>query len=193
MAVWTTHVEGKMLKAMEKEYDKAVVIRVLEASQELLKTIGAPLFTANLAPLCDRLETLLDEKAKCQRDVDEEDRDYDEKLLCALVDLVSEVSKTYQGTFVRFAPKMTKFLNPQRSVGDRTLFIGCYADCLKANTDLVPTMAEQLLPLAFNCINDEDETLYRNTVYCIGILCEFSGAVLAPRYMEILACINKVL
>jgi hypothetical protein len=105
----------------------------------------------------------------------------------ALVDLVSEVAKTYQGTFARFAPKMTKFLNPKRSIGDRTLFIGCYADCLKSNRDLVPGMAEQLLALAFECINDPDDSLYRNTVYCVGILCEFSGATLVPHYSEILA------
>jgi hypothetical protein len=39
-SIWSQHLEGKLLKAMEKEYDKSVVIRVLEATQEILKIIG---------------------------------------------------------------------------------------------------------------------------------------------------------
>jgi hypothetical protein len=54
-------------------------------------------------------------------------------------------------------------------------------------------MAEALLNLAIECINDPDEDVYRNTVYCIGILCEFSGTVLVPRYLEILGYVNKVI
>lgn len=33
---------------------------------------------------------------------------------------------------------------------------------------------------------DEDTTIYRSTAFCLGVLCEFAGAILTPQSADIL-------
>lgn len=54
-----------MVHALEKEHDQSTVVRVLEAIQELLSTIGVPLLTNSLTAIIERVGLLLDEKAPC--------------------------------------------------------------------------------------------------------------------------------
>lgn len=49
------------------------------------------------------------------------------------------------------------------------------------------------MPCALANLNDEDSSMYRNTVFCIGVLYEFAGALLAPRALEILQYLWKVI
>lgn len=127
---------------MEKENDKATVVRCLEAIQELLSTIGVSLLTNSLTAIIERVGLLLDEKAPCQRDLDEEDRDYDETLQTSVVEVVTEISKKVENGFANFGPKMMKYLALTRSTSERNLFIGCFGDCLRACPGMVSQLVE---------------------------------------------------
>ena len=54
-----------MIHALEKEFDKATVVRCLEAIQELVHTIGIALLNNSLSAIIERIGLLLDEKAPC--------------------------------------------------------------------------------------------------------------------------------
>lgn len=125
--------------------------------------------------------------------MDDEDRDYDERVQTAVVDVVSEISKLVTNGFATFGQKMLKFLAETRSTGERSLFIGCFADCLKACPNMVPQLADSILPCAVANLSDEDTNLYRNTVFCVGILYEFAGPQLAPKALEVLQYLWKVI
>ena len=193
MTIWQQHVEPKMIEALAKEHDSRTVVRCLEAIEGLLKSAGAGLLANSLNALTERIELLLDEKAPCQREQDEDDRDFDESLQTALVDVISEISKKVENGFAKFGPKMIKYLQETRSTGERNLFIGCFADSLKACPAMVPQLVDQVLPCALAMLADEDSSMYRNTVYCVGVLAEFSGPQIGPRAPELLQYLWQVI
>lgn len=195
MSIWQQHMEGKMISALEKEHDNITVVRCLEAIESLLKTCGIGLLTNSLNAIVERVELLLDEKAPCQREFEEEadDSDLDERLMTAVVDVITEISKKVENGFAKFGPKMVKYLQETRSADTRTLFVGCFGDSLKACPAMVPQLIDQILPCALSNLNDEDSSMYRNTCYCIRVLSEFGGAVIGPRAPEILQYLWKVI
>lgn len=65
LPIWQQHMEQKMIHALEKEFDKATVVRCLEAIQELTHTIGIALLNNSLSAIIERIGLLLDEKAPC--------------------------------------------------------------------------------------------------------------------------------
>ena len=198
--VWFEKVIPKYLEYLTEDSSKNVVLRTLEAFEELLPMGGSDLFDENwLNQLLSKIEVLLSETAQCQKSgfEDEEDKDHDEQLMGDITDLIQALARTLKESFApgleRLLAPMQKFMSQQRNLKDRNLFIGCLADCFKYIPSLAAKYAAVFAELAVSVLSSSELTLHRNTCYFLGTVCEGAGAALAPQYLTFLQALEPML
>lgn len=192
---WYTKVVHRYIEMIAEDESKEVVIRVLEAFEELVKKIGPSVITNETMPiLIDHFIVLLNETAMCQKEGDETEGDHDESLMGDLCDTLMQIAKDWKENFAsqfeRLLPSIEKFTRAERNTRDRILFTGLLADTLKHMPSIAAKFGESFSVLVERNLNSEDATLYRNSLYYLGILCEAAPS-LSVNYLKFLQILQK--
>lgn len=192
--LWYTKVIHRYIEMLVEDDSKEVVIRVLECIEELLKKIGVQLIPDQyLTLLFDQFVKLLEESTACQKLGDETEGDHDENLmgdLCdTLIQMASDWKDSFSVSFERLLPGIEKFTRPERNLRDRILFTGLLADTLKRMPSLTQKYAASFAVLAEKNLSSGEVTLYRNTLYYLGIICEVAPG-LGSEYAKFLTLLQ---
>ena len=174
---WHTKIVHRYIEMLVEDESKEVVIRVLEAFEELAKKVGPQLIPDDvMALLIDQILVLLNETALCQKQGDETEGDHDESLMGDLCDTLMQIAKDWKEAFAphfeKLLPGIEKFTRAERNTRDRILFIGLLADTLKQMPSLAVKYADSFAVLVERNLGSEDASLYRNTLYYLGVLCQ---------------------
>jgi importin-4 len=190
---WYTKVIHRYIEYISEDESKEVVIRVLEAFEELVKKIGVSLIPDNTMPLLvDQVLLLLGENASCQKQVDDNEGDHDESLmgdLCdMLIQIVKEWKESFSSHFEKLLPGIEKFTRAERNTRDRILFTGLLADTLKHMPSLVVKYPSNFAILVERNLTGDDVSLYRNTLYYLGIISEAAPSLSSSytRFLQLL-------
>lgn len=192
--LWYQKVIHRYIEMLVEDESKEVVIRVLECFEELLKKVGVQLIPDQyLTLLIDQFIKLLEESVECQKLGDETEGDHDENLmgdLCdTLIQMASDWKDNFSPSFERLLPGIEKFTRPERNLRDRILFTGLLADTLKHMPSLAQKYAASFAVLAEKNLSSGEVTLYRNSLYYLGILCEAAPAV-SSEYSKFLTLVQ---
>lgn len=187
---WYMKVIHNYMEMLVEDESKEVVIRVLEAIEELLKKIGTVLIPDNTMPLLiDQFVVLLDEGAACQKQGDETEGDHDESLMGDFCDTLMQMAKDWKEAFSvhfeKLLPGIEKFTRQERNMRDRILFTGLLADTLKHMPSVATKFAMNFAILVERNLSSDDASIYRNTIYYLGVLCE-AAPVLSSEYNKFL-------
>lgn len=184
----------KYVELISDDEAKEVVIRVLEALEELLNEIGTELVSEDyMKVLVPKFEVLLKEQALCQKEGDETEGDHDESLMGDLCDTLQALAKTYGESFSVYFESLlgsiAKFTKAERNPRDRSLFTGLLADSLKHMPSLAQKYANDFSSLALLNLHSKEASLYRNTLYYLGVVCEHAP-ILAANYNDYLQALQ---
>lgn len=188
--LWLRHCLPKYLEILKEDRSPRVVGRVLQNLHELLEQIGTPLLLPNgLEELVERLAVLIQGKAACQRDFEDEDeQDFQEELTSDLVTVLNSVWKACPASVAQLEILLLLLLEecqlnkPRKS---RTLYLGCLADATLLLSGWKPA---KLLALATASIDHKHASLSRNCCFLIGAVCSVSD--LSAHYPQILQAIQ---
>ena len=191
---WYLKVVHRYIEMIAEDESKEVVIRVLEAFEELSKKIGTGLITNDVMELLiNQVLEVLQETAACQKEGDETEGDHDESLMGDLCDMLIQFAKVWKEDFsVHFEKLLVgieKFTRVERNTRDRILFTGLLADTIKHMPSLGNKYATNFAILVERNLTGQEISLYRNTLYYLGVLCE-SAPVLAPEYSKFLQLVQ---
>jgi hypothetical protein len=191
--LWYQKVIHRYIEMLVEDESKEVVTRVLECFETLLKKVGTALIPDNyLTLLLDQFIKLLEETAECQKMGDETEGDHDETLmgdLCdTLIQMASDWKDSFSASFERLLPGIEKFTRPERNLRDRILFTGLLADTLKHMPSLTQKYASSFSVLVEKNLTSGEVTLYRNTLYYLGIICEAAPALASefPKFLSLI-------
>ena len=190
---WYMKVIHRYIEMIVEDDSKEVVIRVLEALEELVKKFGIQMIPDNTMPLLiDQFIVLLSETAVCQKQVDDTEGDHDENLMGDLCDTLMEFAKSWKESFSqhfeKLLPGIERFTRVERNMRDRILFIGLLADTLKHMPSIAAKYADNFAVLVERNLSCEDKTLYRNTLYYLGVLSEAAPMLSSsyPKFLQLL-------
>lgn len=192
--LWFTKVIHRYIEMLVEDESKEVVTRVLECFEELLKKVGSALIPDQYLTLVfDQFVKLLEESTACQKIGDETEGDHDENLmgdLCdTLIQMATDWKDSFSASFERLLAGIEKFTRPERNLRDRILFTGLLADALKRMPSLTQKYAASFAVLAEKNLTSGEVSLYRNTLYYLGIICEVAP-VLGSEYAKFLQLVQ---
>eukprot|EP00455_Lapot_gusevi_P010748 TRINITY_DN1488_c0_g1_i4.p1 TRINITY_DN1488_c0_g1~~TRINITY_DN1488_c0_g1_i4.p1 ORF type:complete len:338 (-),score=131.70 TRINITY_DN1488_c0_g1_i4:28-969(-) len=174
----------------------------VDAVAALVHTYGMGCLDKYINELGSVLLTILQEKAVCQRTVDEEaDQEavigHDHYLLEATIDLIEVMAETcglqFAPIFKEFSKSLMKFTKKGRSAGDRAMVIGCFACVIPHIGEHALQYIDKLMPLLLSAASEKDEQLRQNMSFCCGVLVENAGVAMVPFYNTILGAIQPFL
>jgi len=194
---WFVNVVPHYLDMLTQDDSKEVVCRVLESVEELVKSIKKELLPENyMAQFIQAFKVLLEEDAECQKEGDETEGDHDETLMGDVTDTLHALAKEWGEAmgpyFEEVMPLFARFTHDKRNPRDRNLFTGALADIIQNLPYVAAKYSEDLSNLALRNLQSGEESLYRNSLYFLGVVCEFAPS-LAGNYMQYLELLNSFL
>ncbi|ORX93243.1 ARM repeat-containing protein [Basidiobolus meristosporus CBS 931.73] len=187
-----------VLRMWEEEDDKLVVIQICHEMVASMKSIGPALIADNLDAIATHILQVLEKKALCQMDQEDEDglldeeeqAEHDALLISAASDVIGALSQTVGPEFLQYArvfiPHMKKYYKKSRPVSDRSMAIGCLGEVCSGLKQGVTEFTEDMLNLFLKSLNDEEEEVRSNGAFAIGVLCENASVDLSSQYLTIL-------
>mmetsp|Transcript_13604 Transcript_13604/g.25677 ORF Transcript_13604/g.25677 Transcript_13604/m.25677 type:complete len:1005 (-) Transcript_13604:18-3032(-) len=191
--LWQDHCLPKYLEFLKEERSPRVVGRVLQYMHELLEQFGGQLLVpAGLEDTVSRLAVLIQGKAACQRDFEDEDeKDFQEELTNDLVTFLVILWKSC-GSCLDALELLLLYLleesQPNKPKKSRTLFIGCLADACLSIGSWKPA---KLLNIALVSLDLKHVSLSRNSCYLIGAVCAVSNC--SESYPQIIQALKPFL
>ncbi|KAI0033386.1 armadillo-type protein [Vararia minispora EC-137] len=198
------HAIPALLEMYETEDNKQVAAAFCAGIAETTNKIGPRFVEEYLDQLCTIAVQILDQKALCQQDPDQDETDetpedsaeYDSVLISAAGDLVAALANALGATFAQafdtFFPRITKFYKKSRSLTDRSAAIGCLAEIISGLGGAVTKWTEPLLDLFYRALADSDAEVQSNAAFATGLLVEHSEMDLAPQYMPVLGALHPL-
>lgn len=178
---------------MEKELRKEIVEKALECIRDLLEEIGPASIESHIDWLINTIESLLDKTSFCQTGKspnevagldeedddddseadDEEDLDHDEIILGNATDLIIQLSKCLQNSFLqhlqRLGPKLVRYLGDEHGKSDRIMVIGCLAETFNQCPDALQVYFNDFMQVLTKHSSSKDGSLNRNVSYGFAI------------------------
>eukprot|EP00817_Percolomonadidae_sp_ATCC50343_P007787 CAMPEP_0117425768 /NCGR_PEP_ID=MMETSP0758-20121206/6002_1 /TAXON_ID=63605 /ORGANISM="Percolomonas cosmopolitus, Strain AE-1 (ATCC 50343)" /LENGTH=960 /DNA_ID=CAMNT_0005210507 /DNA_START=186 /DNA_END=3065 /DNA_ORIENTATION=+ len=156
-----------------------VVEQCCQCLRTLCMNLGPEHFSPIMQPILEKMVLVLTQKANCNKDnfSNLEESDHDSYVVDSVCDTIDEFARVYGQHFVPhfefIFPVLFGFLNHQ-SVGDRQMIVGSFGEIVKgmnhsdffSNTNYF----DQLIPHLFSSLNSSNNSLLRNTFFCIGIM-----------------------
>jgi len=145
---------------------------------------------------------ILQEKAPCQSRLehyDEEEADdenHDNTMMDSVCDMIGAISK-YAGPaivpyFDTFFDLLLRFCKPARPYTDRSMAIGCMGEVFNEIGEFCGKYLEKVLPVLEQGLREPTEYVRRNSAFCVGVLVNRSGTVLAVHYPTLLGWLQPV-
>ena len=190
------------VSAMEDDSEKIVVSHACEGVIGLLDHVGMSALSNcddENRPLMDRLMSallvLVQEKGLCQTAAakdkdDEDDSSHDNVVMDSVVDLIGTLAKkigpAFAPYFERFIGPLLRFTKPSRSYSDRAMSVGCFGEVIDEIGAAAAGYADWVLPLIHAGLNDEMESVRRNSAFCLAALCTSAGPAISQHYGQML-------
>ena len=193
-----------------EEEDRDVVNSLCEDFQVLIEKLGpAIIVPKHLDTICTFAIQILQKKAPCQRDGDEDEEEpaaeadvpaeqseYDALLICSACDLVAAIAKALGGDFKQaindFLPELAKYYNPARTTTERSTAVGSLAEIVEAMGQAITPYTAQLMQLGMLALADEHAEVTSNAAFFVGCLVYASSNDLSGEYTRILAALQSL-
>ncbi|KAJ8095137.1 hypothetical protein PM082_010359 [Marasmius tenuissimus] len=198
------HILPALLEMYETEDNKSVVSSLCVSLAETINKVGPGFVDGQLEPLCTIAIQILEQKAFCQQDPDQDEEEeapedqaeYDSVLISSAGDLVAALANALGADFVpafnRFYPLIAKFYKKSRSLSDRSSAIGCLAEIITGMKSAITPHTEPLLELFYKALSDPDAEVLSNAAFAVGLLVEHSTVDLSPQYLHLLAALRPL-
>ncbi|KIM83108.1 hypothetical protein PILCRDRAFT_450443 [Piloderma croceum F 1598] len=199
-----THSLPPLLELYESEDNKSVVAALCVGLAETITKVGPAFIEGQLDPICSIAVQILEQKALCQQDPDQDENDeapedqaeYDSVLISSAGDLVAALAEALGADFAQafgtFFPLISKYYKKGRSLSDRSSAIGCLAEIISGMKASVTPSTEPLLELFYRALSDEDAEVQSNAAFASGLLVEYSEVDLSPQYLHLLAALRPL-
>eukprot|EP00158_Paraphelidium_tribonemae_P006575 Partr_v1_DN27885_c0_g1_i2_m23354 putative importin len=190
-------VMDEVIRSYEEEEEMMVVSNINTELMEAVKSVGPMLIAQHMEPLCQHILTLLQKKAVCQIEFDEEDAgededlaEFDALLISTTVDLVGTLSQAcgeaFAPAFQMFWPLIGKYYRPNKPVADRSMVIGVIGEVASGLKAEVTAFTADMLNLVVPALQDEDPEVRSNAAYAAGTICQNTKMDLSSHYSVIL-------
>ncbi|GAB1517492.1 hypothetical protein RhiTH_000541 [Rhizoctonia solani] len=197
------HVMPEIFVMWETEDDKNVVANVCQSLSETLAKVGPGLAEQHLDTMVRFATEILEGKALCQQDPDQDDEEaeetedqaeYDQVLISAASDLVaafaSILGSDFAVLFGQLFPLLKKYYSKNRSLSERTSTIGCMGEIISGMKGGVTPFTEDVFNLISQGFSDEDPEVRSNAAFAMGVLIENSDMDISGHYLTILTALR---
>lgn len=199
-----------IIEMWKEEDDRDVVNSLCEDFQVLIEKVGpAIIVPTHLDTICHLALQILERKAPCQLDGDEDDdapaaaseqpaeqSEYDSLLICSACDLVGSIAKALGGdfgqAFDQFLPQMAKYYHPSRTATERSTAIGSMAEVVEAMGSSITSYTPQLLQLGLQGLADEHAEVTSNAAFLVGTLVQSTTTDLSRQFPQLLAALQPL-
>ncbi|KAF8758324.1 ARM repeat-containing protein [Rhizoctonia solani] len=198
------HVMPEIFVMWETEDDKNVVANVCQSLSETLAKVGPGLAEQHLDTMVRFATEILEGKALCQQDPDQDDEEaeetedqaeYDQVLISAASDLVAAFASILGLTLLfcsaNFSPSSRNIMfSKNRSLSERTSTIGCMGEIISGMKGGVTPFTEDVFNLISQGFSDEDPEVRSNAAFAMGVLIENSDMDISGHYLTILTALR---
>ncbi|KAG8748057.1 hypothetical protein FRC10_009809 [Ceratobasidium sp. 414] len=198
-----THVMPEIFVMWETEDDKNVVANVCQGLSETLAKVGPGLAEGHLDQMVRFATEILEGKALCQQDPDQDDdeaednedqAEYDQVLISAASDLVASFASIlgpdFAVLFAQLFPLLSKYYSKNRSLSERTSTIGCLGEIISGMKGGVTPFTQDVFTLISQGFSDEDAEVRSNAAFAMGVLVENSEVDMSGQYLAILTALR---
>lgn len=162
-----------------------------------------PLLTAGLDEIATRAIEILEKKALCQQDPDEDDENVDvdadtSEYEAALVSNASDVfgamatvlGPDFAQAFGAVLPLISRYSEGKRTNAERSMAVGSLGEIIVGLKEGVTQFTQPLLEIISRGLRDSEPDVRSNAAFAAGVLVENSSADLAPHYMTLLSALQ---
>ncbi|CCO26172.1 putative importin subunit beta-4 AltName: Full=Importin-123 [Rhizoctonia solani AG-1 IB] len=198
-----SHVIPEIFVMWETEDDKNVVANICQSLSETLAKVGPGLAEQHLDTMVRFATEILEGKALCQQDPDQDEEEaeetedqaeYDQVLISAASDLVaafaSILGPDFAVLFGQLFPLLKKYYSKNRSLSERTSTIGCMGEIISGMKGGVTPFTEDVFNLISQGFSDEDPEVRSNAAFAMGVLIENSEMDISGHYLTILTALR---
>lgn len=198
------HILPPLLDLYETEDNKSVVSSLCAGLAETINKIGPAFIEGHLEPICNIAVQVLEQKAFCQQDPDQEEdelppedqAEFDGVLVSSAGDLVGALAGAlgaeFAPAFNTFYPLIVKYTGRNRSTTDRASAIGSLAEVVNGMKSAVSPTTETLFQLFYDALSDPEAEVQSNAAYAIGLLVEYSTMDLTAQYLPLLGALRPL-
>ncbi|XP_050999084.1 importin-4 [Acomys russatus] len=193
------------IQAVKVERERPVVMAVLEALTEVLRTCG-PLTLqppGHLNDLCTVLKTVLQKKTACQNTEEDEDEDddqaeYDAMLLEHAGEAIPALAAAAGGHafapfFANFLPLLLCKMKQSCTVAEKSFAVGTLAESIQALGSASAQFVSRLVPVLLNTAREADPEVRSNAVFGLGVLAEHGGSPAQDHFPKLLGLLLPLL
>ena len=198
-----SHVMPEVFVMWETEDDKNVVANICQSLSETLAKVGPGLAENYLEQMVNFATEILEGKALCQQDPDQDEEEadetedqaeYDQVLISAASDLVASFASIlgpdFAQLFGQLFPLLSKYYSKNRSLSERTSTIGCMGEIITGMKGGVTPFTQDVFTLISQGFSDEDPEVRSNAAFSMGVLIENSDLDMSGQYLTILTALR---
>lgn len=201
----TTQAVNVILRAlvtMMKDDTKEVVGKACEGIQRIIELCGPHAFASVANDCLENTYSLLAKEAPCQQLEDfgeefgDEDDDHD-AFMTSACDLVGSFGRVMGQHFVQYLPKFLPvicgYAKSSRPPSDRSMAIGCLGELAQElESGIAEHWSTVFYPAAIAGLADSDDSVKRNSAFCIGVSCEGLGESVTSQYSAMLQALSPL-
>ncbi|KAM0750744.1 ARM repeat-containing protein [Meredithblackwellia eburnea MCA 4105] len=189
----------------KEEEERDVVNELCVSFSAALMSVGPALIVPEyVEPICTHLQQILQRKAPCQVDPDDEEAavaagdqsEYDAALISSAMDLVGTLASVLGSDFAQLMPgflaEMTQYYDLERSSGDRSTAIGSLAEIVNGMESAVTPFTDSLFPLFLTSLRDPESEVQSNGAFAVGSIIFHSQTDLSSQYMNVLGALHPL-
>jgi len=193
----------KALVTMMKDDTKDVVGKASEGIQSIIELCGPHALKSVANDCLENTYSLLAKEAPCQQledygeDFGDDDEDDHDSFMTSVCDLVGSFGRVMGPHFVQYLPKflpaVCAYAKSSRPPSDRSMAMGCLGELAQ---ELGSGIAEHwntfFYPAAIAGLADSDDSVKRNSAFCIGVSCEGLGETVTSQYAAMLQAMSPL-
>ncbi|KAI9636830.1 putative importin beta-4 subunit [Dioszegia hungarica] len=195
------HILPPIFEAWKTEDDKSVVILLCSELAETMNKCGPALVEGQLDQVAHFAVEILEKKAMCQLDpdqdddnVDEDSSEYEAALISNAADVFGAMANVlgpdFAQAFGSVLPLIGQYSEPKRANSERSMAIGSLGEIIVGLRGAVTQFTQQLLQIISRSLRDEEAEVRSNAAFAAGVLVECSDADLTQHNTALLTALQ---
>ncbi|XP_064416459.1 importin-4 [Latimeria chalumnae] len=195
------------LSAIQEEKDRQVVMSVVEAINEVLKSCKGEAVreSGRVDAITKVIRDIMQRKTVCQDAENEEGEEEDEQQAeydAMLIEYAGEGIPLLAGAvgghgfapyFAGFLPLLLSKLKPTSSLAEKSFAVGTIAETVEALGPAATQFVPRLLPVLLAGAREEDEEVRSNSVFGLGVLAEQGKEAVFEHYPTLLGVLSSII